>query len=52
MAQYVQIGLEKYYANKFGIKINVAENAMMSVALGGGIAIGDNDLLKKISLPV
>lgn len=45
-------GLEKYYANKFGIKINVAENAMMSVALGGGIAIGDNDLLKKISLPV
>ncbi len=45
-------GLEKYYANQFGIKINVAENSMMSVALGGGIALGDNELLKKITLPV
>ena len=45
-------GLEKYYASKFGIKTNVAENAMMAVALGGGIAIGDNDLLKKITLPI
>ena len=43
-------GLEKYYSEKFGMKINVAENPMMSVALGGGVAISDNDLLKKIGI--
>lgn len=43
-------GLEKHYSKKFGMKINVAENASMSVALGGGVAIGDNALLKKISI--
>lgn len=43
-------GLEKYYANKFGMKINVAENGMMCVALGGGVAMGNLSLLKKIAL--
>ena len=43
-------GLEKYYANKFGMKINVAENGMMCVALGGGVAMGNISLLKKIAL--
>jgi rod shape-determining protein MreB len=40
-------GLDKYYENKFGIKINIADNGLMAVALGGGIALGDNELLKK-----
>jgi rod shape-determining protein MreB len=44
-------GLDKYYENKFGIKINIADNGLMAVALGGGIALGDNELLKKITIP-
>ena len=44
-------GLEKYYTEKFAIGINVAENPEMSVALGGGIAMGDARILKKILLP-
>ena len=43
-------GLEKYYADKFEMKVNVAENGLMNVALGGGIAIGNVELLKKITL--
>lgn len=43
-------GLEKYYGDKFNMKINVAENGDMVLALGGGIAIGNGDLLKKITL--
>lgn len=43
-------GLDKYYKDKFEMKINVAENGLLSVALGGGIAAADNDLLKKITL--
>ena len=45
-------GLEEYYNKLFDIQINVADNALMSVALGGGVAIGDSELLKKIALPV
>jgi len=43
-------GLDKYYYDKFGMKVNVADNGLMSVALGGGVALGDKDLLKKIIL--
>ena len=45
-------GLEKYYGDKFGIKINVAEHGAMAVALGGGIAMGNSDLLKKVTLSI
>ncbi len=43
-------GLEKYYVNKFGVKVNVAENGAMCVALGGGVALGNSTLLKKVVL--
>ncbi len=43
-------GLEKYFGEKFGMKINLADNGQMSVALGGGVALGDTQLLKKISI--
>ena len=43
-------GLSGYYSDKFGMKINVAENPLMSVALGGGIAVGNRRLLDKILL--
>ncbi len=43
-------GLDRYYEDKFGMKVNVAENGLMCVALGGGIAMGNNELLKKIIL--
>lgn len=43
-------GLDSYYGDKFGMKINVAENADMAVALGGGIAMGNPEVLKKISV--
>ena len=45
-------GLEKYYNEIFDMQINIADNGLMAVALGGGVAIGDNELLKKIALPV
>lgn len=45
-------GLEKYYGDKFGMKINVAEHGTMAVALGGGIAIGNSELLKKVTLSI
>ena len=32
------------------MKINIAENGDMAVALGGGIALGNPQILKKISL--
>ena len=44
--------LDKYYEEKFDMQINVAKNGAMSVALGGGIAIGNTDLLKKVSISV
>ncbi len=43
-------GLEKYYQDKFDMKITVAKEGLYSVALGGGIALGDNALLKKIKI--
>ena len=43
-------GLEKYYSTKFGMKTNIAENGDMAVALGGGIAISDASLLKKVAI--
>ena len=43
-------GLEQYYADKFQIQVNVSENADMSVAFGGGIAMGDQAVLNKISI--
>ena len=44
--------LEKYYKQKFGINVKVAENADVVVALGGGIAQADKEVLKKIALKV
>lgn len=43
-------GIDKYYAEKFGMKINVPENPDMAVALGGGIAVGNTAILSKIEL--
>ena len=43
-------GLEKYFTDKFLMQVNVAENGAYAVALGGGIAIGDNSILRKISI--
>ena len=42
--------LDKYYQDKLDMQINVAKNGAMAVALGGGIAIGNADLLKKVSI--
>ena len=45
-------GLSKYYEEKFKMQINVAENATYSVAMGGGVALGSNEMLKKLSLRI
>ena len=45
-------GLGTYFENIFDIKINVAENGLMAVALGGGTVVSDKDLRQKIALPV
>lgn len=41
-------GLEGYYQEKFGMKVTVAETGSAAAALGGGAALGDEELLKKI----
>ncbi len=43
-------GLARYYEKLFGINVSVEKKGRMSVALGGGIALGNEELLKKISL--
>lgn len=43
-------GAEKYLSKKLGMKVTVADNPDKIVALGGGIAISDKNLLKKIAL--
>ena len=43
-------GLEEYYLKKFGMPVNVAANPDMCVAFGGGIALGNPDMLKKIKI--
>ncbi len=43
-------GLEKYLSKKFSMKINLAENGMMSVVLGGGAVIANTSLIKKLAL--
>lgn len=43
-------GLERYYQNKFDMKINVASEGLYSVALGGGILLADSSLLKKVAI--
>lgn len=45
-------GLENYYFEKFKMVINVSDNPNMVVALGGGVVIGSNELLKKLSLKI
>lgn len=45
-------GLKRYYEEKFDMQINLAENGASSVALGGGVAISNNSLIKKLSLSV
>lgn len=43
-------GLEKYYLDKFQIPVKISENAQYSVALGGGMVMGNPSLLKKICI--
>lgn len=43
-------GLEKYYSEKFGIKINLAENNEYSVAIGGGILVSDKERADKLAI--
>ena len=45
-------GLNKYYTDLFNMQINVAENEGMCVALGGGIAIGNSQILKKVCIDI
>ncbi|MBE5754275.1 MAG: hypothetical protein E7340_02950 [Clostridiales bacterium] len=45
-------GLKNFYKDIFEIDINIHENASSVVALGGGVVLGDNKLLKKLSIPV
>ncbi len=43
-------GLERYYENQLDILVKIAENGLYSVALGGGIVLGDNRLLNKLTI--
>lgn len=43
-------GLEKYYLGKFSIPVKISENGQYSVALGGGMVMGNPSLLKKIAI--
>jgi len=43
-------GLEKYFTDKFNMQVNIAQNAGMVVALGGGTVVADNELIKKLAI--
>lgn len=43
-------GLKNYYSEKFGIPVKIAENGRYAVAIGGGVAMGSAELLKKITV--
>ena len=43
-------GLERYFSDKLGFKVSIAKDGLYSVVLGGGIAIGDKEILKKVSI--
>ena len=43
-------GLEKYYSKKFDMPINIAKHPDMVVALGGGVALGNQEILNKIKV--
>lgn len=43
-------GLDKYYHDKFDMQINLAENGLASVVLGGGVVLSNPSLRKKIEL--
>lgn len=42
-------GLKNYFEQKFDMPVYVSSDAPYSVALGGGVILGDSDLLKKIA---
>lgn len=43
-------GLNSFLSEKFGMKINIAENNDYSVVIGGGIAIADQNILNKLRI--
>ena len=43
-------GLANYYKKKFDMQITVSENPDMAIVLGGGIAVANDHLIKKISI--
>lgn len=43
-------GLKKYLEEKLDMQINLAEKGLYSVALGGGVVLSNQTLLKKLSL--
>ncbi|MBE7087467.1 MAG: hypothetical protein E7369_04115 [Clostridiales bacterium] len=43
-------GLEKFMSEKLGMRVNIAENADMAVALGGGIVVSNPEMLKKLCI--
>lgn len=45
-------GLEKYYSEKFDMPVKVAENCEAVSVLGGGVAISNPEILKRIALKI
>lgn len=45
-------GLKEYFEKRLEINVNVAEHGIFTVALGGGIVLGNNDVLKRIALKI
>ncbi len=43
-------GLEKYFSQKFNMQVNIPEYGEMSVALGGGVLLGNMELAKKLAI--
>ncbi len=43
-------GLDKYFADRFGMHVKVADHADMVCALGGGFALGNRSLLNRLCI--
>ena len=43
-------GLENYLSKKFDMHVSIADNPDMVIALGGGVVLGNPEVLKKVKV--
>lgn len=44
------VGIEEYYEQKFAMKVNVCENPETAIVLGGGMVLGNKELVNRLKV--